>query len=222
MVAGVVAGVGAWVTGCDQECLGEPTEVGEYTWAVADCEVADEDGGGGLRGEWTGVLTYDQEIGGDADSQEVEVTLLVAEYGVPVRQLPSLGFVGDWRVYYPYRQECPQDPSCFFARGAVGRASAYNGNEIDGPSNPLCFDRSALCSTETSVEWQYEVSFVFVDLVDYRGYDYADDGRPLATLVGHEHLEVDGDSLVVDSSATGTDETGLGIELRMSGVLVRP
>jgi hypothetical protein len=206
-------------------CGGGPLEVEDVKigrWVVRRCEERAQDDLPQAAGNWGGEVTFQQSLDGREKAQLVEAelpgdgTLGLA----PAAALPSLGFLGGWRVYDA--GPSPLDLSGLWGEGGEdGTLYAYYTHEEDGPANALTVSEGEICESESSFEWQATVKYPWVDLVDYTTYAYTDYDTPIATVKIHEVLVVEEDTLVVASIAEGELEDGTPIEMFTEGRLSR-
>jgi hypothetical protein len=217
---GLLCGGPLWA-GCSSGPL-EVEDVKIGRWVVRKCEPRQQDALPDSAGNWAGELTFQQSVDGNEKAQLVEAELPGegAQGLAPADALPSMGFLGFWRVYDA--GPVPLDLSGLWGEGGEGGTLyAYSTNEQDGPANPLRVSEGEICETETSFEWQAVVEYPWVDLVDYTTYAYTAFDTPIVTLKVHEVLLMEEDTLVVASIAEGELEDGTPIELFTEGRLTR-
>ncbi len=201
-------------------CVTADTGVEDFAWHNDTCEAPLQDTDSDLRGTWTGTLLYEQTWNGQTESMDLEVwNLDIGDWSAPRRDLPALGFVGEWNVYAS-GSHFPSSLYPVLENGGRGKAYAYNENETDGPANGLCLQRGATCATATTFEWQYTAVYVFTDLIHYSLYGYTDKDAPTVQVDGHDIFTLSGGTLQVESSGIGASLDGDPLEMYVTGELV--
>jgi hypothetical protein len=150
-----------------------------------------------MAGTWTGSGTFQQTWNATTTAVEVKLTLEFDEEGVP-KTLPALGFISPWRAY---GGGGGPPASLREALDKGGQAYAYCALEADGSANRIAMEPVSRCGTDSAVEWRYQATYRFADLLNYNLYDYnrpeapevkveATDSFLLATVGGVERLTV--------------------------------
>ncbi|HXU80100.1 MAG TPA: hypothetical protein VN914_01800 [Polyangia bacterium] len=173
-----------------------------------------------MAGTWTGSGTFGQTWNGKTASVPVKLNLELDEQGVP-GTLPALGMISPWHAY-----PGGGPGSLRGVLEAGGAAFAYCSMEADGSANLINLAPRSRCGSDSAVEWSYEASYRFADLLEYQLYDYDQPGAPQVRVEATDSFQLTTtggkETLIVRGRAVGATIDGKQpIELRVDAQLTR-